>query len=307
VGVATIPSAPERPVHPSFGVELVEVAAGRLSAPMLARLDAALRRSRLVVVRVHGFRESAQLRAASALGTLVGSRRSVSRRWHRPDVRCLVDPAHESRVSQAFYDEQWHADSSWARTGHAVTVLYATEAQPGCATTAFADTAAAYASLDEVTRHEIAAWDAFHHVNRSRTIRYGRRPRSKPDGSHPSARARIVEEVQRLSPRLHARPAEFVDVPGARHPVVTTDDEGRTFARAGDHAYALAGMDEREGLARIDALNRRMTAPEHVYEHRWTAGDLVIFDNLSLLHRRVRPHDPEAQRILRRCVVWRDT
>ena len=43
--------------------------------------------------------------------------------------------------------------------------------------------------------------------------------------------------------------------------------------------------------------------PQAVYTHHWQAGDLVVWDNASLLHR-VMPYDLGAQvRILRRCVV----
>jgi alpha-ketoglutarate-dependent taurine dioxygenase len=157
------------------------------------------------------------------------------------------------------------------------------DAQPGCAATEFADTAAAYAGLAAGTRQQLATRHAFHHVARSRAVRYGRpQPaRRMRDGSGPRVRDRMREELARLPRRMHARPPDFVDVPGARHPVVDTDSMGRSFVRAGDHAWAVEGMDETAGISCIDNLNRMITARAYVYEHEWAAGDVVIFDNLS--------------------------
>ncbi len=55
----------------------------------------------------------------------------------------------------------------------------------------------------------------------------------------------------------------------------------------------------------MQQINTMEFRPETVYTHKWQAGDLLIWDNSSLLHR-VLPYDLEEQvRIMRRCVVLR--
>lgn len=48
----------------------------------------------------------------------------------------------------------------------------------------------------------------------------------------------------------------------------------------------IEGMDKAESDATLAALFDALYAPEHVYEHRWRNGDLLIWDNLALQHAR---------------------
>jgi alpha-ketoglutarate-dependent taurine dioxygenase len=58
-------------------------------------------------------------------------------------------------------------------------------------------------------------------------------------------------------------------------------------------------MDEEEGGALIDELNRHATQPRFVYRHRWQPGDLILWDGYATLHAR-EAFDPSVRRILRR-------
>ena len=42
--------------------------------------------------------------------------------------------------------------------------------------------------------------------------------------------------------------------------------------------------------------------PEHVYEHEWTPGDLLLWDNLCSAHART-DFPASDRRMLRRCTV----
>ena len=64
----------------------------------------------------------------------------------------------------------------------------------------------------------------------------------------------------------------------------------------------IDGLPEGEGAALLDELNRHATQPEFVYTHRWQIGDLVMWDNGFLLHRR-DPFDPRQNRLLKRTTI----
>ena len=51
------------------------------------------------------------------------------------------------------------------------------------------------------------------------------------------------------------------------------------------HAFEVEGMDAREGRALVEALVGVCTEEERVYRHRWCPGDVLIWDNRSVLHR----------------------
>ena len=72
------------------------------------------------------------------------------------------------------------------------------------------------------------------------------------------------------------------------------------------HAFAVEGMDPAEGAALIDELMAAVTPPEAIYCHRWTPGDVLIWDERALLHRgRPWPYD-QPRTLVSICVTARD-
>jgi len=61
----------------------------------------------------------------------------------------------------------------------------------------------------------------------------------------------------------------------------------------------LPGDESRAVLAELFAIGQ---APSVVYEHVWTLGDFVMWDNLCSMHART-DFPPEERRLLRRCVI----
>ncbi len=64
----------------------------------------------------------------------------------------------------------------------------------------------------------------------------------------------------------------------------------------------IVGMSDREGQQLLDDLTAHATQPEFVYRHDWQIGDLVMWDNGLVLHRR-DPFDTEQNRLLKRTTV----
>ena len=60
---------------------------------------------------------------------------------------------------------------------------------------------------------------------------------------------------------------------------------GRKAFYVGAHAGQVYGMPHREGQALLQRLTGFATQPEYVYSHKWTVGDIVIWDNRAVLHR----------------------
>ena len=305
-----VEARPVRRLHPDFGVEVMGLDLRHdLTVGTVELLSGLLRRDRVVVVRGQRLGPSAQLRVGASLGPLHGTRPSRYGPWAVPEIRYETG---DTTSAHAHYNEHWHADLSWVQHGRSVTLLHAIEAGAGCAPTAFADMIGAYRALDESTRATVDRWQAYHHVARSREVRYGPMPPApRPWSGTGRARVRrtVIRRYRELRwsvPRFRARLTAAPVPPGALHPVVQTDAAGRRFVHAGDHAWSLAGLPEPEGLVLLDELNRLVVAAEHVYEHRWAPGDLVLFDNRSLLHRRLPAVGAAAPRLLRRCVVWHE-
>ena len=92
--------------------------------------------------------------------------------------------------------------------------------------------------------------------------------------------------------------------PPVDHPVVRTHpDTGRKALFLGDHAETIVGMDYDQGRALVEALNALAIHDDLTYVHRWSPGDLLVWDNRCLLHRAM-PYDMANQvRVIRRCTV----
>ena len=65
---------------------------------------------------------------------------------------------------------------------------------------------------------------------------------------------------------------------------------------------AMRKMPTRDIESTIEELIAFATQPQFVYQHRWTVGDLVIWDNRCTMHRG-RPYDDTQRRVLHRTTV----
>lgn len=171
----------------------------------------------------------------------------------------------------------WHTDGSWQRITGQATIIYAEVAAGEGGETHFCDMYGAYERLDADWKRTIAGLRAVHNLDFSRTRRHGEVP---------------MTDAQRQA------------VPPVDHPVVRTHPEtGRKCLFLGDHAEYILGMDYDEGRAMIEELNGLAIHDDLTYRHRWTPGEMIVWDNRCLQHRATE-YDPAVQRrVVRRCTV----
>ena len=67
------------------------------------------------------------------------------------------------------------------------------------------------------------------------------------------------------------------------------------------NAYVL-GLDLAESEALLDVLWAHATQPRFAMCHRWQVGDVLMWNNLSVLHRR-DPFDPKTRRVMHRSQI----
>jgi len=171
----------------------------------------------------------------------------------------------------------WHTDGSWQRVTGQATIIYGEVMPESGGETHFCDMYGAYERLDPAWKARIASLRAVHNLDFSRTRRHGEDP--------------MTEEQKRAKPPVD-------------HPIVRTHPEtGRKCIYLGDHAEYIVGMPYDEGRALIEELNALAIHPDLTYEHRWTAGELLLWDNRCVMHR-ATAYDPATQgRVIRRCTV----
>jgi taurine dioxygenase len=172
---------------------------------------------------------------------------------------------------------RWHSDKSYLPVPSLATLLHAVELPPDGGATQFANMHAAYDALSADQKAEFEKVRVIHSWEQSR-INSGSRP--------------ATEQEKR-------------DAPPVVHPLVRTHPEtGRKTLYLGDHSSHLEGKPFAEGRAFLAELQEQATQDSVVYHHRWQPGDLIMWDNRSLLHRATADFDLNRhRRVLHRTVI----
>ena len=167
----------------------------------------------------------------------------------------------------------WHADMTYIDNPPEAGILYALEVPVGQGDTYFANMVAAYNDLPSDLRVAIEGKTLIH------------------DAAHNSAGM------------LRKGYEEITDIkltPGARHPLAYEDQHGRVslFLGRRPHAY-IVGMEESDSDSLLDALWAHATRPKYSWHNEWQKGDLVMWQNRMVMHRR-DAFDPSTRRVMHR-------
>jgi len=91
----------------------------------------------------------------------------------------------------------------------------------------------------------------------------------------------------------------MMNIGDARLPLVWKHRSGRKSLVLGCTAYEVEGLGIKESRKILTELLAWSTQEAFVYEHKWSVGDMVIWDNTGTLHR-ATPYDPRSGRCMHR-------
>jgi len=157
----------------------------------------------------------------------------------------------------------FHTDYSYLEMPARATTLYSIQVPKVGGDTLFADQYAAYDELSSQMKTTIEGLVALHH--------YGNRD-DLDEASRTVASVLSEEQKQKVTWVKH-RVAR-------KHPVT-----GRTALYAvNGSSFGIEGMPDKEALALLRELARHSTQPRYQYRLKYGVGDVVVWDNQSLLH-----------------------
>ena len=174
-------------------------------------------------------------------------------------------------------EAQWHTDMSYLAEPPDASMLYALEVPPSGGDTWLCGMEAALEALPKDL------------LERVRDLKI------KHDGTYNSG-GYLRKGLQATSD-----PATSVGTP---HPIVCAHPvTGRPVLYLGRrrNAYVI-GLPLEESERLLDELWKYATLPANCYAHQWRAGDLLVWDNRSTMHRR-DPFDAESRRIMHRTQI----
>jgi taurine dioxygenase len=174
----------------------------------------------------------------------------------------------------------FHTDYSYLDVPARCTTLYSIQVPKVGGDTLFANQYAAYDGLSANLKKKIENLVALHH--------YGNRD-DQDKGSRTVASVLSEDQEKKMA---------WVRHPVARkHPIT-----GRTalYAVSGS-SFGIEGMPEDEAVDLLDELKRHATQEKYQWRLKYGVGDVVIWDNASLLHSAtlIDPNDPRT--------LWRIT
>jgi len=205
--------------------------------------------------------------------------------FHHPeyaDILILSNVVRDGRpAGLADAGTYFHTDYSYLEMPARATMLYSLQVPRAGGDTLFANQYAAYDDLPGAMKKRLEGLIAMHH--------YGNR-----DDLEETSRtaASLLTEEQKARLRWVRHPV------ARRHPVT-----GRTalYAVSGS-SFGIEGMPEAQARALLDELKRHATLERYRLRLSYGVGDVVIWDNASLLHSATLT-DPEDARTLWRITI----
>lgn len=171
----------------------------------------------------------------------------------------------------------WHQDSTYlaVQAKGAAFSAHVIPAEGG--ETAWSDTAAAYEALDEELKKRINGLSAYHSLYYSQ---------QKAGFIH-----KDNEDSEYFGYGFNGQE------PPLRPLVKTHSETGRKVMTIGRHAFGIPGLDEDESEKLLSDLVDFTCQAPRVYQHSWTVGDIVLWDNRRLMHQGC-PWDMRERRIM---------
>jgi len=172
----------------------------------------------------------------------------------------------------------WHADMTYIDMPPKAAVLHALEIPPkGGGNTYFADMYAAYEAMPRELKHAVED-------------------------------KRLVHDASRNSAGLlrkgYSEVRDVRETVGATHPIVRTDPLKRRrglFLGRRPNSY-IVGLEVAESEALLDAIWAHATQIRFTMCHEWRVGDLLMWNNPAVLHRR-DSFDANARRVMHRTQI----
>ena len=208
-----------------------------------------------------------------------------------PEVGILSNVVENGKpIGLADAGQDWHTDMSYNQTIGFLNVLYAVKVprRDGrvLGATEFVNTHAAYDALPAEMKTRLEGMTATHDFNK-----FWENMRRRPG----SRRGPLSEEQRRLRPP-------------SVHPVFLTHPiSGRRvlYCNPG-YAIRINELPEAESERTLEMLFEHQLEPRFRYVHRWTEGDVLVWDHIGTLHSAVPDYGPDEHRLMKRCQVMAD-
>ena len=247
---------------------------------MIAEIDALWVKHPVLLVRNQLLDEVQQIAFSKRFGEInIHVRTDIRSRSH-PEVVMVSNLRLENGDNigaLASGEAKWHTDSCYKSKPDTGSLLYALEVPNDGGKTAWANLQLAYEVLPDATKTKLAGKRGQYAYNIFNV------DITKDDD---------VKDIRTITPDV-------------MHPLVLTQPVSERKGLYFDplQTYGIEGMDVSESRPLLDELAAHITQPNFIFEHSWRRGDIVLWDNCRVLHRR-EPFNPMVPRLLKRTTIF---
>jgi len=264
VDVNREPSFQLEPLEKSFGVVVRNIDVRTLDEVSFALLYETWLEYAFLIIPAQYLSDAEQKSFARRFGDLVKGLEAAEISNVQRDGR-LRDALDDDMMKIIRGNMHWHQDNTYMPIQAKGAVFSAQKVPTERGDTAFADMRAAYDALDDDTKKLISDLSAYHSLAYSQ--------------------AKLGEETKTANSEYIGYGLDVDEAP--LRPLVKVHPEtGLKSLAVGRHAYGIPGMSEADSSALISRLSSfAVEDPNRVYQHKWTVGDVIVWDNRCLMHR----------------------
>ena len=256
-----------RDIRPKIAAEILADKETLLSGVHAAAIRELLEQRGVLVFPKVNFTDAEQLRFTNTLGSV--ARERSGEEIYKVTLDAEKTPSADI-LKGSFY---WHLDGTMQPKPILASLLSSKVLSPTGGNTEFCNTYAAYDALPEEKKAEIDGLRVMHSA--WNTLFY----------YDPEPKQEKLEQMMAIG-----------DI---ELPLVWKHRSGRKSLVLGCTARNIVGMDSKESARLLNGLRDWATQPDFVYSHKWSIGDLVMWDNTGTLHRAM-PYPLDCGRELHR-------
>jgi taurine dioxygenase len=267
-----------RPLGPAIGAEVIDLDLSQeLSPETLAAIDAALVKHEALVLHVP------ELTPAQHL--------AITAHFGEPEVHTFFPNLGAGFEQITIIDsklgdraDMWHLDESFLPSPPIVSMTHAKILPPCGGDTCWISMTTAYDALSTRMKHYLDGLEAWHDMNGPMTT---------------ALRQNVVTherylEVAKMN-RRHLHPMVIT------HPVTGR----KALYISPTYTTHIEGLAHAESDAILACLHAHCQQIQFGFRHRWTLGDMVLWDNRSVLHNAILDYKPHQRRMQRASVFAR--
>jgi taurine dioxygenase len=242
-----------RPLRPDFGVEIVGADLAQIDAELTGEIIDALVEHALVLLRHQSLDDADIYRVCSAFGPV---EEPAAKRNHSPQFREInyisnlkdADGRLIGGLTPADQDEGvWHSDQAFRKHPATISTLFCIHAPQTGGGTGFISTRLGYTALPEPLKRQAG----------------------QLSGNYLPGKNHEIDKIE------------------VTHPVVLENPRnGRRSLYVSPATLGFDGLDEAQSATLKTELLKYQMRDQHRYTYHWRMGDMLIYDNAQLLHRR---------------------